>query len=128
MKTKLAGRIENDGTKDVEVKVPLKYLSNFCGTLEEALLRCRINLILTWSANCFTIIIIIFFILGKQIYSKIVAKNNQKITEYQTIKQTKCNINKQNKNVKPLISSLKRINTECNNFLINLSESKMYLM
>ena len=59
---------------------------------------------------------IIFFILGKQIYSKTVAKNNQKITEYQTIKQTKYNINIQNKNVKPLSSSLKRINTECNNF------------
>ena len=53
-KTKLAGRIENDGTKDVEVKVPL-IIFNFSGTLEEALIHCRINLILTWSANCFTI-------------------------------------------------------------------------
>ena len=74
-----------------------------------------------------TIITIIFFILGKQIYSKIGATNNQKITEYQTIKQTKYNINKQNKNVKPLSSSL-ILRTTKRFFLINLSESKMYLM
>ena len=36
---------ENDGTKAVKMMVPLKYLSNFCKTLE-------INLILIWSANC----------------------------------------------------------------------------
>ena len=36
-----------------------------------------------------------FFILGKQIYSKIIAKNNQIITEYQTIKQIKKQKHKQ---------------------------------
>ena len=31
--------------------VPLKYLSNFCRTLEMPLIKCEFNLILTWSAN-----------------------------------------------------------------------------
>ena len=31
---------------------PLKYLSNFWRTLEMPLLKCEINHILTWSANC----------------------------------------------------------------------------
>ena len=34
--------------KMVEMMVPLKYLSNFCRTLEMPL----INLILTWSSTC----------------------------------------------------------------------------
>ena len=36
-------------TKDVEITVPLKYLSNFWRTLEMPLIRCEINPILTWS-------------------------------------------------------------------------------
>ena len=32
--------------------VPLKYLSNFCRTLEMPLINCEVELILTWSANC----------------------------------------------------------------------------
>ena len=35
--------------------VPSKYLSNFWRTLEIPLINCEINLILTWSANCFII-------------------------------------------------------------------------
>ena len=31
---------------------PLKYLSNFWRTLEMPLINCKINLVLTWSANC----------------------------------------------------------------------------
>ena len=31
---------------------PLKYLSNFWRTLEIPLINCKINLMLTWSANC----------------------------------------------------------------------------
>ena len=42
-----------DGTKDVEIIVPLKYSSNFWRTLE--LINCEINLIITWSANYFII-------------------------------------------------------------------------
>ena len=32
--------------------VPLKYLSNFWRTLEMPLIKCEINLILTWSSTC----------------------------------------------------------------------------
>ena len=52
-KTKIAGKIENDDTK--EVKISLKYLSNFWRTLEMPLINCEINLILTWSMNCFIV-------------------------------------------------------------------------
>ena len=54
-KTKTAGRTENDGTKNVKIRVPLKYLNNFWRTLETPLTNCEVNLILTWSAKCFII-------------------------------------------------------------------------
>ena len=54
-KTKIAGRTENDGTKNVKIRVPLKYLSNFWRTVEMPLINCEINLILTWSNRCFII-------------------------------------------------------------------------
>ena len=40
--------LEIDG---VEIIAPLKYSSNFWRTLEMSLIDCKINLILTWSAN-----------------------------------------------------------------------------
>ena len=51
-KVKMTGETGDDGTKDVEIMVPLKYLSNFWRTLEMSLINCEINLILTWSTNC----------------------------------------------------------------------------
>ena len=36
--------------KDVEIVVPLRYLSNIWKTLEKPLINSEINLILTWSA------------------------------------------------------------------------------
>ena len=39
-------------TDDVEIMVPLKYLSNFSRTLEMTLINCEVNLILTWSSTC----------------------------------------------------------------------------
>ena len=41
------GRIDN-----VEIMVPLKYLSNFWRTLKMPLINCEVELILNWSANC----------------------------------------------------------------------------
>ena len=49
---KLTGRTGNNGIKDVEITVPLKYLSNFWRTLEIPLINCKINLDLNWSENC----------------------------------------------------------------------------
>ena len=51
-KAKITGQTEDDGTKDVEIMVPLKYLSNFSRTLETPLINCEVNLILTWSSAC----------------------------------------------------------------------------
>ena len=48
----MTGQTGDDGTKNVEIMVPLKCLSNFWRTLEMPLINCEIGLILTWSANC----------------------------------------------------------------------------
>ena len=52
-KVKIKGKTPADGnTKDGEMIVPLKYLSNFWRTLEMLLINCDVNLILTWSKDC----------------------------------------------------------------------------
>ena len=51
-KAKMTGQTGDDGTKNVEIMVPLKYLSNFWRTLEMPLINCEIDLILIWSADC----------------------------------------------------------------------------
>ena len=52
-KIKITGKTPADGnTKDVEIMVPLKYLSNFWRTLEMPLINCEVELILIWSKNC----------------------------------------------------------------------------
>ena len=52
-KTKITGQTDNNGRIDnVEIMVPLKYLSNFWRTLEMSLINCEVNLILTWSSTC----------------------------------------------------------------------------
>ena len=51
-KAKITGQTDNNGRiNDVEIVVPLNYLSNFWKILEMPLSICEINLILTWSAN-----------------------------------------------------------------------------
>ena len=58
-KTKITGQTAANnnngniaGRVDVEIMVPLKYLSNFWRILEMPLINCEVELILTWSANC----------------------------------------------------------------------------
>ena len=52
-KQKLTGKTpNNDNKKDIEIMVPLKYLSNFWRTLEMPLINYEVNLILTWSSTC----------------------------------------------------------------------------
>ena len=41
-----------DNEKDVEIMVPLKYLSKFWRTLEMPLINSEVNLILIWSSTC----------------------------------------------------------------------------
>ena len=51
-KIKITGKTPAAGnTKDVEIIVPLKYLSNFWRTLEMPLINDEVNLILTWSRD-----------------------------------------------------------------------------
>ena len=52
-KVKITGRTPAYGnTKDVEIILPLKYLSYFWRTLEMLLINSEVNLILTWSKDC----------------------------------------------------------------------------
>ena len=52
-KIKISGKTpNNDNEEDVEIMVPLKYLSNFWRTLEMPLINCEVNLILAWSSTC----------------------------------------------------------------------------
>ena len=52
-KIKITGKTSAAGsTKDAEIMVQLKYLSNFWRTLEIPLINCEVNLILTWSKYC----------------------------------------------------------------------------
>ena len=51
-KVKMTGQTGVDGTKNVEIMVPLAYLSVFWRSLESSLISCEANLILTWSTNC----------------------------------------------------------------------------
>ena len=43
-KAKITGQTGNDGTKNVEIMVSLKYLSNFWRTLEMNLINCEVNI------------------------------------------------------------------------------------
>ena len=49
-KVKMTDQTGNNGTKNVEIMVPLK-LRNFWRTLEMPLINCEITLLLTWSAS-----------------------------------------------------------------------------
>ena len=58
-KTKMTGQTAADGNNgniagrvNVEIIVPLKYLSNIWRTLEMPLINCKIEIILDWSTNC----------------------------------------------------------------------------
>ena len=58
-KTKITGQTAADGNNgkitgrvNVEIIVPLKYLSNIWRALEMLLINCKIEIILDWSGNC----------------------------------------------------------------------------
>ena len=52
VKVKLTGQTGDNGTKNVEIMVPLQYLSNFWRTLEMHLINCEITLDLNCSEKC----------------------------------------------------------------------------
>ena len=53
-KTSITGKLEGNNVEknDVEIVVPLKYLSNFWRIVDIQLINCEVSLILTWSQNC----------------------------------------------------------------------------
>ena len=86
-KAKITGQTGDDGTKDVEIMVPLKYLSNFWRTLEMPLINCEVNLILTWSSTCVLIATnnenqaAIFTITDTKLYVPVVTLSTQENTK-----------------------------------------------
>ena len=54
-KQKIIIQTGNGGTKDVKIRVPLKYLSNFWRTIEIPLINCEISIQLKWSKNYFLV-------------------------------------------------------------------------
>ena len=86
-KAKITGQTGNNGTKDVEIMVPLKYLSNFWRTLEMPLIKCEVNLILTWSSNCVLIATAVpnqaetFAITDTKLYVPVVTLSTQENTK-----------------------------------------------
>ena len=87
-KVKITGRTRNNGTKDVEIMVPLKYLSNFWRTLEMPLINCEVSLILTWSSTCVLIATNIpnqkatFAITDTKLYVPVVTLSTQENTKF----------------------------------------------
>ena len=87
-KAKITGQTGDDGTKDVETMVPLKYLSNFWRTLEIPLINCEVNLILTWSSTCVLIATNIlnqnatFAITDTKLYIPVVTLSTQENTNF----------------------------------------------
>ena len=49
--TKITSETNDDGIINIEIMVPLKYLSNFWRTIEMPLINYEVELILDWSAN-----------------------------------------------------------------------------
>ena len=87
-KPKITGKTGNNGTKDVEIMVPLKYLNNFRRTLEMPLINCEVNLILTWSSSCVLIATSVqnqaarFTITDTKLYVPVVTLSTQENTKF----------------------------------------------
>ena len=58
-KQQITERTGNGGTKDVEIMVPLKSLSNFWRTFEMPLINCEISLQLKWSEKQYNKLILL---------------------------------------------------------------------
>ena len=52
MNKKTTGQTGDDGRKNVEIMVPLKYLSNLQRTIVMPLINCEINFYITWHEKC----------------------------------------------------------------------------
>ena len=82
-KEKIASQTRNNGTKNTEIMVPLKYLSNLWRTLEMPLINYEINLDLNWSEKCVIVATniaaqaAIFSITDTKLYAPVVTLSTQ---------------------------------------------------
>ena len=87
-KVKFTGQTGNNGTKVVEIMVPLKYLSNFWRTLEMPLINYEVNLTLTWSSTCALVATDVanqnatFAITNTKLYVPVVTLSTQENTKF----------------------------------------------
>ena len=87
-KIKFTGQTGNNGTKDVEIMVPVKYLSSFWRTSELPLINCEVNLILTWSSTCVLVAAGVqnqnatFAITDAKLYVSVVTLSTQENTKF----------------------------------------------
>ena len=51
-KNKIIDNTNNQGTKDIDLAIPLKYLGNFWRVLNIPLISCEVSLELIWGKNC----------------------------------------------------------------------------
>ena len=83
IKEKMTGQTGNSGTKNVEIMVPLKFLSNFWRTLEMALSNCETNLDINWSKNCIIVVTAVknqgatFLITDTKLYNSVITLSTQ---------------------------------------------------
>ena len=80
-KAKIIGRTNNDGEIDIEIMVPLKYLSNLWRTLEMPLINCELELILDLSASC----VIIYTNIANQVPTFTITETNLYVALYITL-------------------------------------------
>ena len=72
-----------NGSKDVEIMVALKYLSDFWRTLEMLLINCEINIDLNWSKTCVIVAtnaadqVVTFSIIDTSLYVRVVTLSTQ---------------------------------------------------
>ena len=121
-KVKITGKTPDDGnTKDVEIIVLLKYLSNFWRTLEMLLINCEVNLELRWSQSWINLVITNstgegkFEITKTKLYVPVVTQGNVKLLQLKSGFKRTINWNKYESSVKPFAQN------RYFNYLINLS-------
>ena len=84
-KAKITGQTGNNGTKDVEIIVPLKYLSNFWRTLEMPLINCEVNLfsmVINLCSYCYWYSKPTFAITDTKLYVPVVTLSTQENTKF----------------------------------------------
>ena len=99
IKEKKTGQTGNNGTKNVETMIPLKYLSKLWRALAMPLINCEINLYLKWSKNCVIVATNVaaqattISINDAKLYVPVVTLSTQENTkqrQYKLLEQLKC--------------------------------------